>query len=51
MQVCGVCLFQVLIEHDTGVIMDIIDRILVINFGRGIAERPPLQIKSVPKVV
>ena len=51
MKVCGVCFLQVLIEHDTGVIMDITDRIPVIDFRRGIAERHPLQIKSALKVI
>ena len=41
----------VLIEHDMGVVMDITDRIMVIDFGRKIAEGPPEQIKRDPEVI
>lgn len=41
----------ILIEHDMGVVMDITDRIMVIDFGRKIAEGPPEQIKSNPEVI
>lgn len=41
----------VLIEHDMGVVMDITDRILVIDFGRKIAEGVPEQVKSDPIVI
>ncbi len=41
----------VLIEHDMGVVMDITDRIMVIDFGRKIAEGLPGEIKRDPVVI
>jgi len=41
----------VLIEHDMGVVMDIADRIVVLDFGNKIAEGRPEEIKSNPKVI
>ena len=41
----------VLIEHDMGVVMDITDRIVVLDFGRKIAEGIPDTIKKNPIVI
>lgn len=40
-----------LIEHDMGVVMDICDRIVVLNFGYMIADGTPAEVKADPKVV
>ena len=41
----------VLIEHDMGVVMDIADRLIVLDFGRRIAEGTPEEIKTNPQVI
>jgi branched-chain amino acid transport system ATP-binding protein len=41
----------VLVEHDMGVVMDIADRLIVLDFGRKIAEGTPEEIKTNPEVV
>ena len=40
-----------LVEHDMGVVMDISDRVCVLEFGRKIAEAPPQEIQEDPQVI
>ena len=40
-----------LIEHDMNMVMDISDRILVINFGQSIIEGTPEEVQQNPEVL
>ena len=41
----------VLVEHDMGVVMDLADRIVVLDFGRVIAEGTPAEMQRNPDVI
>jgi len=41
----------ILVEHDMGLVMDIADRVMVVDFGRKIAEGPPLEVQKNPDVI
>ena len=40
-----------LIEHDMGVVMDISDRVIVLDYGRKIADGPPDEVRASPEVI
>jgi branched-chain amino acid transport system ATP-binding protein len=41
----------VLIEHDMGVVMDISDRVVVLDYGRKISDGMPEEVKNNPEVI
>jgi branched-chain amino acid transport system ATP-binding protein len=41
----------ILVEHDMGLVMDIADRILVVDFGKPIALGTPSEVQHNPNVV
>ena len=41
----------VLIEHDMGVVMDISDRVVVLDYGRKIGDGTPDEVRANPQVI
>jgi len=41
----------VLVEHDMKLVMNVSDHILVLDYGRKLAERTPEEVRSNPKVI
>ncbi|HXN42558.1 MAG TPA: ABC transporter ATP-binding protein, partial [Myxococcaceae bacterium] len=41
----------VLIEHDMGVVMDISDRVVVLDYGRKIGDGTPDEVRNNPEVI
>ena len=42
---------MILVEHDMGLVMDIADRVMVIDFGERIAVGPPAEVQNDPNVI
>ncbi|HLI08045.1 MAG TPA: ABC transporter ATP-binding protein [Ktedonobacteraceae bacterium] len=42
---------QILVEHDMALVMGIADRVLVLDFGRAIAQGTPTQVQADPDVI
>jgi branched-chain amino acid transport system ATP-binding protein len=41
----------ILVEHDMGLVMDIADRVLVVDFGKQIAVGRPSEVQANPNVI
>jgi branched-chain amino acid transport system ATP-binding protein len=50
-QIAGAGTTTLLIDHDMGLVMNICDRIVVLEFGRVIAAGPPDEVRRDPRVV
>jgi branched-chain amino acid transport system ATP-binding protein len=42
---------MILVEHDMGLVMDLADEVLVLDFGKPIAVGPPAEVQSNPDVI
>ena len=42
---------MILVEHDMGLVMDIADRVLVVDFGKAITTGPPSEVQRDPNVI
>ncbi len=50
-RICDAGVTVILVEHDMRMVMSISDEILVINYGRAIAEGTPAEVKADPRVI
>ena len=41
----------VIVEHNMSLVMDVSDRVMVMDFGRKLAEGAPAEVKNAPRVV
>jgi len=41
----------VLIEHDMGVVMDLSDRVVVLDYGKKIGDGSPAEVRAKPEVI
>jgi branched-chain amino acid transport system ATP-binding protein len=42
---------MILVEHDMGLVMDLADRVLVVDFGEPIATGAPAEVQDNPDVI
>ncbi len=42
---------MLLVEHDMSLVMDVSDRVVVLNYGRKLAEGTPREIQGNPEVI
>ncbi len=42
---------MIMVEHDMGLVMDIADRIMVLDFGEKISEGTPAEVQKDPNVI
>jgi branched-chain amino acid transport system ATP-binding protein len=42
---------MILVEHDMGLVMDIADRVMVLDFGKKISEGVPAEVQADPNVI
>ncbi|MDP6697659.1 MAG: ABC transporter ATP-binding protein [Acidimicrobiales bacterium] len=48
---CEMGISMILVEHDMGLVMDIADRVMVLDFGEMIATGPPAEVQRDPAVI
>ena len=42
---------MIMVEHDMGLVMDLADRVMVVDFGRAITTGPPQEVQEDPEVI